>query len=194
MSNLTFSPWMPPVRAADPDDVWERCPLGDLVAHVVAVHHERERAELTRLQTMASDLTRTHGLRHPEMLEVQAMLVSLANELEPHMLREEMVLFPYIRDLEAGDVAPNAAFGTVTHPLRALAGDHQVVTGILDRLRALTEDFAAPIDAGFACDTFYGALADFERGLQRHLQLEERVLFPRAVRLEAKRADGEQDL
>ena len=41
-----------------------------------------------------------HGKNHPELLHVRASFQGLAQELSTHMMKEEMVLFPYIVRME----------------------------------------------------------------------------------------------
>jgi regulator of cell morphogenesis and NO signaling len=176
-----------------PEDSWATRPLGELIDHILAVHHEPERGELVRLQESSRAIAKEYGIRHPETLEVHAMIGSLAAELEAHMLREEMVLFPYIRELEAAERVSMPGFGTVAHPIRVMMRDHDVVFGILGRIREISRDFTVPNDGDPIYHALYGALDAFERDVRRHVRLENESLFPRAVRLEAKRASEDPE-
>ena len=40
-----------------------------------------------------------HGDKHPELFEVQALFLSSLADLESHLEKEEVMLFPYIYEL-----------------------------------------------------------------------------------------------
>ncbi|HLM55010.1 MAG TPA: hypothetical protein VK422_02710 [Pyrinomonadaceae bacterium] len=50
---------------------------------------------------------------------------------------------------------------------------------------AAASDFRPPADACFSFRALYAALEEFEQDLHRHVHLENNVLFPHAVELEA---------
>jgi regulator of cell morphogenesis and NO signaling len=167
-------------------DIWQTRTLTQLMAHIVSVHHEPDRRELARLSGLSTTVAKLHGGRHPETLEVQAMVAMLSSELEPHMMKEEMVLFPYIRELESTDDVRMPGFGTVTQPIRMMTRDHEVVKGMLLRLADLTNGFVAPPDVSASYRALCRSLEALDRELYQHMHLENDILFPRAVRLEAQ--------
>jgi regulator of cell morphogenesis and NO signaling len=66
-----------------------------------------------------------------------------------------------------------------------MVAEHEHVGNDLERLRRLTADYQAPDGA---CNTFRGlfhGLAELERELHEHIHVENNVLFPRALALEA---------
>jgi regulator of cell morphogenesis and NO signaling len=63
--------------------------------------------------------------------------------------------------------------------------EHDSAGGAMARIRALTRGFAPPDDA---CATYRVALQEleaFEQDLHEHVHLENNILFPKALRLEA---------
>ncbi len=107
------------------------------------------------------------------------------------MAKEELVLFPYLRELaEAGDDGrwTPSPFGTVANPIRMMEREHQIVADAVKLIRELTHDYAVPADG---CATYAVAMAElqqFERDLERHVHLENDVLFPEALRIEGRLA------
>jgi regulator of cell morphogenesis and NO signaling len=103
-------------------------------------------------------------------------------------VKEERVLFPYVRDLVehahercGGLVSP---FGTVQNPIRMMEREHREAGDELQLIRALTSGYTAPADG---CTTYRVCMAElheFERDLHRHIHLENNVLFPKAIALE----------
>ena len=164
-------------------------PLSDLVRHILDTHHVYTREESSRIQALLEKVCTKHGENHPEVLEVRALFLKLDADLQPHMLKEEQILFPYILRLEAaragGGMPPFAPFGTVNNPVRMMMFEHDTAGDLLREIRAAARDFVAPEDACMSFRALYGALEAFERDLHQHIHLENNVLFPRAVELEA---------
>jgi regulator of cell morphogenesis and NO signaling len=175
--------------------VWTEVRLGEVVAHILGHYHAPLRGELTRLSALMEKVRRVHGDRHPEVVAMAAELARLVDDLMPHMMKEERVLFPYIGQLEAlesrGESLAGSPFGTVENPISVMLQEHEAAGEILAALRRLSGGYVPPADA---CNSFrglYHGLADLERELHEHIHLENNVLFPRAVALETQlRAGG----
>jgi regulator of cell morphogenesis and NO signaling len=166
-------------------------PLSDLIRHILDTHHVYTREESARIQALLDKVCGKHGANHPELREVRDLFLKLDADLQPHMFKEEQILFPYILRLEAaaaaGAPAPFAPFGTVNNPVRMMMFEHDTAGDFLRELRAAARDFRAPDDACMSFRALYQALEDFEKDLHQHIHLENNVLFPRAVELEGSR-------
>jgi regulator of cell morphogenesis and NO signaling len=169
---------------------WTEAPLGELVEHIVARYHVWLRQELPRLTQMMDKVLSVHGQRHPELPAVAHTLRALVADIEPHLMKEERVLFPFIVRLEAasslGGVPEDGCFGSVENPIRVMEAEHEVVGDLLRHLRAHTSGFAPPEDA---CNTYrglYHGLAELECELHEHIHIENNVLHPRALALEQR--------
>jgi regulator of cell morphogenesis and NO signaling len=164
-------------------------PLADLVRHILDTHHVYTREESARIQALLGKVCGKHGASHPHLLEVRELFLKLDADLQPHLLKEEQILFPYILRLEAareaGGMPPFAPFGTVNYPVRMMMFEHDTAGDLLRELRAAARDFRLPDDACMSFRALYGALEDFEKDLHQHIHLENNLLFPRAVELEA---------
>jgi regulator of cell morphogenesis and NO signaling len=82
------------------DRNWLAEPLADLVAHITSTHHEYTRGEIGRLRPLLDKVCSVHGKNHPELQQIRSTFQGLAQELSTHMMKEEMVLFPYIVRME----------------------------------------------------------------------------------------------
>src|SRR5689334_22212821 len=71
-----------------------------LIGHIVNQHHLFTREELVRLDALLTKVVSVHGDKHSELHPASALLKRLSEELNPHMLKEERVLFPYIVQLD----------------------------------------------------------------------------------------------
>ena len=141
--------------AAPAKEAIERRGPTDLIEHIVHTHHVFTRNELGRLGPLMDKVVRKHADTHPELVEIQEKLYILNNELLPHMAKEEMVLFPYIVELDnstaRGRIAAPPHFGTVKNPVRMMMFEHDAAGDILRRMRTLSSDYAIPEGA---CPSF----------------------------------------
>jgi len=167
---------------------WQQAPLADLIAHIKNTHHTYVKTETARLRPLLDKVCNVHGVHHPELLSLRGNFQTLAQELNTHMMKEEMVLFPYIERMEESLVASEAVlpapFGTVENPVVKMVHEHDSAGNLLRHMRELSNQYAPPENACTSYKTLYGALAEFERDLHQHIHLENNVLFPRAIEME----------
>ena len=170
---------------------WQKQLLADLIAHITDTHHVFVREEGPRIEALSAKVAGVHGKNHPELLHVQQVFAALAEELRVHLMKEENVLFPYIVRMEesalAGEPMPPAMFGTVVNPVRMMMQEHDGAGDSLRSLRSIANDYKVPEDACISYRTLYQALQGYESDLHQHIHLENNILFPRAVAMEAKR-------
>jgi len=164
--------------------------LTELIAHILAAHHGYVKHEIPRIKQLLLKVVAVHCAGHPELAGVQRTFHALADELLGHMMKEEVVLFPYIEKLEqaasTGKPAPRAPFGSIRNPVRMMEMEHQSSGSALEHLRNLTSAYTPPENACFSYKTLYAALKDFEADLHQHVHLENNFLFPRAIALEGQ--------
>jgi regulator of cell morphogenesis and NO signaling len=156
--------------------------LSQLAEHIERTHHEYVKAELPRLGEMAERVARKHAWRDSRLKEVAETVNVLAHEMFSHMAKEERILFPLVRQLEAGG-ADRFHCGSIANPIRQMEEEHDFAGRAVARLRELTDGFRP--DPG-ACNThraLLGGLEEFEADLHRHVHKENNVLFPRALGL-----------
>src|SRR5262245_20621278 len=175
-----------PVASGRPATDWRQAPLAELCDHIERTHHAYLRRELSRLSGLLAKVTQAHGAAHAELAEVGHAFAGLRSELEPHMLKEEMALFPAVRLLEGAEGPPRFPFGAIANPIRVMRHEHDAAGEALARLRALTGEYRTP---GDACPTYrvlLEGLRELERDLHQHVHLENNILFPRAEALESR--------
>ncbi len=168
----------------EPADNWTKAGLAELCDHIEETHHAYLRTELPRLTALIAKIVNAHGEAHRELSEVQQEFAALRGELEPHMFKEEQVLFPAIRRLEQSETRVAFPFGTVANPIRMMEHEHNIAGDGLARIRELTCDYMAPADA---CNTYrvvLDGLRELEIDLHRHIHKENSILFPRAIERE----------
>ena len=170
---------------------WGAGPLTDLIAHITNKHHKYTREEIARLGPLFERVCSAQGRNHRELFEAQEKFRSLARELSTHMMKEEVVLFPYIERMEEarteGQPILPAPFVTVQNPVSIMIHEHDSAGDLLRSLRAMTNGYNPPPEACLSYKTLYSALEEFERDLHQHIHLENNILFPRAIEMERGR-------
>lgn len=168
---------------------WSKETLADLTGHIVAKHHAYCKSELVLLSGLAVKVTKRHGGRDPELSIIQTKFAQLAEKLTEHLANEEVFVFPMIvkleRDKTTNCAAPCEPHTIANEPLARLMQDHDDAGALMAEIRSLSRNFNPP---GYACATFralYEGLREFEQDLHQHVHLENNILFPRVIRLEA---------
>lgn len=181
-------------RGAQKNRKWQEEPLTDLIDHINQKHHRYTREEILRLGPLFEKVCSVHGQNHPELLRIRETFKGLAQELSVHMMKEEMMLFPYIVRMEEAAIQKEpllpAPFGTVQNPVAMMVHEHDDAGNALRAMRQASGEYAPPSDACVSYQTLYKALADFEADLHQHIHLENNILFPRAIEMERGISDG----
>jgi regulator of cell morphogenesis and NO signaling len=175
-------------RAMAQDQDWRTGSLAGLIVHIRSKHHQYTRAAIARLGPLFDKVCSVHGENHPELARIRAAFGGLAQELATHLMKEEMVLFPYIvrmeeAVLEKSPVLP-APFGSIRNPISMMLHEHDGAGQALREMRAAGNGYIAPADACASYCSLYQALAEFETDLHQHIHLENNILFPRAIEME----------
>ena len=168
----------------------ERWPLDRLIDYILDTHHTYVRSALSAITRHLARLREVHGAAHPELARIASIFEQVRAELDQHLMKEEQVLFPYVRDLAVHAHEPSGAcvspFGTVANPIRMMEREHEEVTDALRVIRELTNGYTPPADGDTAYQACLSELAQFERDLHRHVHLENDILFPKALELEGR--------
>jgi regulator of cell morphogenesis and NO signaling len=170
------------------DRDWEAAPLADIIAHIKRTHHNYTREEIARLAPLFDKVCSVHGRNHLELDRIRTVFHGLAQELTTHMMKEEMVLFPYIVRMEESVIQREPLlpppFGSVQNPIQMMVHEHDSAGDALRTMRQASAGYTLPGDACISFQTLYKALADFEADLHQHIHLENNILFPRAIEME----------
>lgn len=143
-----------------------------LIAHIRARYHEVHRRELPELVTLARRVEAVHA-KHPDTPRGLAdLLERIQQELESHMRKEELILFPAMARAEAAD-------GGLEAPISCMRHDHDDHGNNLRELEALTHDFALPAGACRSWQALYAGCAKLVDDVMEHIHLENNLLFPR---------------
>jgi regulator of cell morphogenesis and NO signaling len=171
------------------DSNWVSAPLGDLTEHIREKHHRYVREAIRRDLTLLEKVTAKHAVNHAELRGIQNLFIQVGREMTMHMQKEEQILFPYIEALEHaanGEAAVEPPFfQTVRNPVHAMMEEHDAAAALVSQIREASSAYTPPADACASYQALYRDLQDFEADLHQHVHLENNILFPRAVEMEA---------
>jgi len=114
---------------------WSDAALPDLIEHILTAYHRPLDEELPRIEAMARKVNEVHGHKDPKLAELLSVYLGLKAELEPHMHKEEQILFPMIQRGQ-GAMADG--------PIGVMREEHESAGAALEKLRALTNGYEVP--------------------------------------------------
>ncbi|MDG5789935.1 iron-sulfur cluster repair di-iron protein [Evansella sp. AB-P1] len=159
------------------DQDWATESYSTLIDHILHRHHGYLVEELPDLSFYVTKIFRVHGTSHPELADLHRLFHDLKTELEQHMIKEEQVVFPAIRQYEANPVQEER--NLATNRIHELESEHEEAGSLLKKIREVTSDFTLPYGA---CTTYrmtYKRLEELESDMFQHVHLENNIMFPR---------------
>jgi len=162
--------------------------LSRLIDHIVKTHHVFTREEIKNLSPLMIKVANKHGEQNPQLFVLEQLFSELCAELTPHLLKEEQVLFPYIKELESykknGNKNLKSCFGTIENPVGMMLKEHDSAGDILRKMREVSTNYELPENACPSFTALFTRLEEFEKDLHQHIHLENNLLFPKALKLE----------
>ncbi len=169
---------------------WSTMGALELVDHLESTHHRYLWDELPRLSALVAKIVSAHGERQPELQAIAACYEELRADMEPHLLKEEQVLFPMIRELDSAQSMPAFHCGTLQNPISMMLLEHDAVGELLARLRALTDGYKPPADGCASYVACFAALAELEADTHLHIHKENNLLFPMVILMETQLSEA----
>ena len=159
-----------------------------LIDFIINNHHQYVRRMIPVISLHTDKVASVHGENHSETKQIADLFLAVRQELESHMMKEERILFPYIKQLYYAkknneQIAP-PPFGTIQNPIKMMEAEHQSAGDAMHKIRELSNNFIVPADACNTYKALYSELKEFEEDLHKHIHLENNILFPRAIELE----------
>lgn len=159
-----------------------------LADYIVNTHHSYVKKQVHELGAYAVKIATVHGKQHAELLEIKALVDEVIEEMTSHMVKEENVLFPYIKLLvsvkNGQQSRESLTLNTVQNPIALMETEHEMVGKNMEQIRSLSKDYTLPEDACASYAVYYKMLEEFESDLFIHIHLENNILFKKALKLE----------
>ena len=160
---------------------WTQLSLTELIDHIESKHHKFLDDALPQLTELMTKVLSAHGKNHTELYELEKAIADLNFDLEPHLMKEERVLFQMIKDLEGSLANGGCPCDSIENPIRVMIQEHDAVAVILQKIKTITNNFSPPEDA---CETYkflFKKLREVESDTHLHIHKENNLLFPKAL-------------
>lgn len=156
--------------------------LSQLVDYIINTHHFYVKQQMPQIYLWLERVSSKHGERHNELYKIFECFSELKSEMEMHMRKEELILFPRIKELdEPADRCGGGCGINIQAPINVMEDEHEQAGNLMEEIRTYSSNYMAPTDA---CTTYrlsFAALQAFEKDLHRHVHLENNILFPKAI-------------
>lgn len=158
--------------------------LSFLADYIVNTHHYYVRKTIPDIRNYAAKVASVHGGHHPELLRINELVAEVCEEMDEHMIKEEKVLFPYIKQLATAVRGSAASLPSIASPIRQMETEHESVGNNMHEIRKISNNYELPDDACASYSFLFKTLDEFENDLHTHVHLENNILFPKALKLE----------
>lgn len=151
---------------------WRAAPLAEIIDHIIVRFHDRHREQLPELILQATKVERVHADKPNVPKRLAKYLTMLHQELSSHMMKEEQILFPMIKQ----------GMGTQAGgPISVMESEHDDAGELLDVIKHTTNNVTPPPEACTTWKAMYNGINELIEDLMNHISLENNVLFPRAL-------------
>jgi regulator of cell morphogenesis and NO signaling len=160
---------------------FEQMSMTQLIDHILLKHHTYVKTEGPQIMFYLQKVAGKHGDRHPELIRIFELFSEVKQEMDFHMQKEELILFPRIKQLDLPN-SDRKSMEFLLAPISVMEQEHELAGGHLQEIRQLTNDYTPPQDACTTYKLSFAALESFEKDLHQHVHLENNILFPKAIR------------
>lgn len=157
----------------DQERDWSQASPRELIDHILTRFHAVHRQQYPEAVRLARKVEQAHGARPDCPHGLGDQLQFMQDELEMHMRKEEMVLFPALLKGIKG--------AAVQGPIFMMMHEHESHGEGLQRVLQLTNDLTLPRDACVTWRALYLALRTLREDLMFHIHLENNILFADAL-------------
>ncbi len=141
----------------------------ELTRYIETRYHARHREQLPPLAAMAAKVEDVHFGDDHVPAGLSDVLRRMIGEMEVHMKKEELILFPAIR---------RGGGPGIENPIAVMRADHDDHATEVAEIRRLTRELTLPEGSCGTWTALYAGLDEFIADLEEHMRLENDVLFP----------------
>ena len=170
------------IATKTPGTDFNQMSLTALADYIVRTHHTYVKFNLPQIFQYVAKVAMKHGERFPYMKEVYRLFAEVQEELTQHMLKEERILFPRIKQMEAEGLT-QGGIEFFQGPIDVMEEEHDRAGSLLQQIRELTNNYLASEDACTTHRLTLASLQAFEADLHQHVHLENYILFPKTLAL-----------
>jgi len=160
-----------------------------LTDYIVNVHHQYLKKALPDAKDQLQRFVDSHRDKFRYLPGLLKTFESLVKEMLPHLLQEEEIIFPYIRQIAHAYYSKETYAGLLVRTLRkpvenAMHHDHETAGKVLREIREITDYYTPPAGACVNHKVTFAKMLEIDNDLVQHIHLENNILFPRAIAME----------
>lgn len=175
-------------EAIDPAIEFNAWPLDLLADYIEKKYHRYVEQKIPIIMEYLTKVCHVHGQNNSELQLIKEIFCASSEDLKYHMMKEEKILFPYIRKMleneRKGFLYEPPMFGSVNNPIKMMMDEHTTEGNRYREIALLSNNYQPP---SAACNSYimsYAMLKEFEEKLHEHIHLENNILFPGAIKYE----------
>jgi regulator of cell morphogenesis and NO signaling len=163
-----------------------------LADYIYNQHHKYYYTQQPMISELMEKVVERHGKTNANLYELSSLYQSLVGELNAHFMKEERVLFPFIKAVMEAKRTGNTELlkkqPSLKGPIQMMESDHDAAGDIFGLIRILTNNYIPPAEACNSYQFLFTKLKELDEDLQQHIHLENNILFPKAIAAEKELA------
>ncbi len=162
---------------------------GELCDFIVEKHHGYIKSVLPALLVHAFQVSARFKSKFPELEEIKNCLTGINAEFDHHLMKEEEIIFPRIKQLEHAlqeGADPEVNYKMIVDPLKVILKEHDHADETFLKIRRLSNNYTLPLSTDKLFELYFKQLKSFEEDLHVHVHLENNILFPKVRQMIAQ--------
>jgi len=181
---IAIEPIIPALKKISSGEVKD-LDLDALIDYISCSHHQFTRKKSVAIYDLAQKVAYRHSENHPELEELVTAMFFFLHDLLNHMMREEQILFPNIKQLlknkNRSQKGTYTTFGLIKEWVRLMQKEHQSAYKSFKLFNEITNNYSIPQDACSSYKSLFRLMKEFEAGFLILVDIEDNFLFTRAV-------------
>lgn len=173
-----------PASADKPD--FEKFSCGDIILYLIHTHHAHSRVTLPMIHYHIKKNEQLHGAEFPHLMMLNTFFDKFRSDFMYHLRQEEEIIFPYIHQLEEAIThrGNQKLLELPDFSLQEMNDRHMSDNEDIEDIQRLTNHFRTDVQDPLHYRVLMAELESLYHNLKDHSEIEEKLLFRRAVQME----------
>ena len=165
-------------------------PIDLIIEYLKHSHFLFIKHKLPYIARLVESFKAEHDQYHAVERDLKIVFPLFVEDFIEHIYEEEDTLFTFILALDRTSkkqTVPSRVYYLMEkNSVQKFAMEHEVHDDEMEGIRKITNDYALQADTPLHIKVMYNELKSFEKSLITHARIENEILFPKAMALEAK--------
>jgi len=159
-----------------------------LIEYIIANHHQYVNKTVPEILGLFRAVLANPSVQSAELTRVSGLFRLMGNDMKQHMQKEELALFPFMKNLETikvdGVNEPSTNSASIQSLIKVVEMEHDTSGIILKQIGSLFDRIASANRLSTDLSLLMIKMKEFESDLIMHIHVENNVLHPKAIELE----------